>query len=483
MLETFLFQNSSRGTCAGTVPWRTRSLSFSRDFHYNCKIIPLVSDVWNPGDGTMVAEFAVREVCSPMNGETTCITMPTSEGHSNSSVDSHYSRDEFGHGDHRVSPSNNADSYPAQCDISNGIKRKDFFSQRKQREFIPDNKKDDSYWDRRRRNNEAAKRSREKRRFNDMILETRVVELSKENHLLKAQLAAIKEKFGISGDNIISVEQVMAAFPSNEQVISQTKRVKLVGSSPMYPPSQNSNGSSLIRPTPSNHPLHLFPIQQPPVVSEPNYQPSEPETYPQPYSYPLPSLLQPQLDVANNSVLNLSCDRSHSQPSPPPCPCPCDNGCESGDENSQPLPLTLTSPAPGPSNSLPHKLRHKSRLGDKDVASALLSLQTIKQEPGPLSSPPWDGEGSSDERDSGISLGSEWANHQEPPPASPDREPENDSPGSGDDRMKTELARLASEVANLKSFLSIKKPLTGSPLSSMAVLLAPSCTPHAHSPQ
>ncbi|KAL0268354.1 UNVERIFIED_CONTAM: hypothetical protein PYX00_010328 [Menopon gallinae] len=417
------------------------------------------ANVWNPGDGTMVAEFAVREVCSPMNGETTCITMPTSEGHSNSSVDSHYSRDEFGHGDHRVSPSNNGDSYPAQCDISNGIKRKDFFSQRKQREFIPDNKKDDSYWDRRRRNNEAAKRSREKRRFNDMILETRVVELSKENHLLKAQLAAIKEKFGISGDSIISVEQVMAAFPSNEQVISQTKRVKLVGSSPMYPPSQNSNGSSLIRPTPSNHPLHLFPIQQPPVVSEPSYQPAEPETYPQPYSYPLPSLLQPQLDVANNSVLNLSCDRSHSQPSPPPCPCPCDNGCESGDENSQPLPLTLTSPAPGPSNN--------------DQAGAGSAVESAV----------WGGEGSSDERDSGISLGSEWANHQEPPPASPDREPENDSPGSGDDRMKTELARLASEVANLKSFLSIKKPLTGSPLSSMAVLLAPPCTPHAHSPQ
>lgn len=29
---------------------------------------------------------------------------------------------------------------------------------RKQREFIPDSKKDESYWDRRKRNNEAAKR-------------------------------------------------------------------------------------------------------------------------------------------------------------------------------------------------------------------------------------------------------------------------------------------------------------------------------------
>lgn len=32
------------------------------------------------------------------------------------------------------------------------------FTSRKQREFIPDSKKDDCYWDRRRRNNEAAKR-------------------------------------------------------------------------------------------------------------------------------------------------------------------------------------------------------------------------------------------------------------------------------------------------------------------------------------
>lgn len=60
-------------------------------------------------------------------------------------------------------------------------------------------------------------------------------------------------------------------------------------------------------------------------------------------------------------------------------------------------------------NSLPLKLRHKSHLGDKDAASALLALQNIKQEPNSRLSPPWDGEGSSDERDSGISIGTaEW---------------------------------------------------------------------------
>ncbi|CRK94538.1 CLUMA_CG008041, isoform A [Clunio marinus] len=116
------------------------------------------------------------------------------------------------------------------------VKRKDIFSQRKQREFIPDAKKDDSYWDRRRRNNEAAKRSREKRRFNDMVLEQRVIELTKENHVLKAQLDAIKDKYNISGENLVSVDQIMATLPTSEQVLSLTKRLKTS-------PSHGSNGN------------------------------------------------------------------------------------------------------------------------------------------------------------------------------------------------------------------------------------------------
>lgn len=111
------------------------------------------------------------------------------------------------------------ESYPPGFDLSSHLQRKEFFAQRKQREFIPDNKKDESYWDRRRRNNEAAKRSREKRRFNDMILEQRVVELSKENHVLKAQLTAIKDKFGISGEAVVSVEQVKIYTAYNTSTI------------------------------------------------------------------------------------------------------------------------------------------------------------------------------------------------------------------------------------------------------------------------
>lgn len=140
-------------------------------------------------------------------------------------------------------------TFPIQVayDLSNNMKRKDIFTQRKQREFIPDNKKDDSYWDRRRRNNEAAKRSREKRRFNDMILESRVLELTKENHVLKAQLHAIKDKFGISGESLIILEQVLATLPSNEQLLSFSKRTKI------YPPNYVKGSGNQASPSSSEH--------------------------------------------------------------------------------------------------------------------------------------------------------------------------------------------------------------------------------------
>lgn len=292
-------------------------------------------------------------------------------------------------------------------------KRKEFFGQRKQREFIPDNKKDDGYWDRRRRNNEAAKRSREKRRFNDMVLEQRVVELSKENHVLKAQLDAIKEKYGICGETLISIDQVLATLPTCDQVLCVTKRSKLSTSS-------------------------LFPPAPPPPPAPPASPPSPPpQRAPEPYQerlpapeayYPHPAHYEPP-----GSVLNLS--RSRRVPSPYEI----SSLSGSGDENAEQY-------APE-NNGLPLKLRHKSHLGDKDVASALLSLQHIKQEPGPRSSPSWDGEGSSDERDSGISIGAEFR------PARPE-----DRMGEEEDaHLKAELARLATEVATLKNMMNQNK--------------------------
>lgn len=163
------------------------------------------------------------------------------------------------------------------------IKRRDMFNQRKQREFIPDNRKDEGYWDRRRRNNEAAKRyfthfdlfskekekknpmkfsnhkmavreiellnfkcsiyesrSREKRRFNDMILEQKVVELTRELHVLKAQLAVVKEKYGISVERLVDPQAVLSSLPTPDQVLAMTKRTtKVIASS-----GSQRNGSS-----------------------------------------------------------------------------------------------------------------------------------------------------------------------------------------------------------------------------------------------
>lgn len=68
---------------------------------------------------------------------------------------------------------------------------------RRKREFIPEERKDALYWEKRRKNNEAAKRSREKRRMNDYVLETHFLALKEENARLSAELAAIKLHYGL----------------------------------------------------------------------------------------------------------------------------------------------------------------------------------------------------------------------------------------------------------------------------------------------
>lgn len=436
----------------------------------------------------MVAGFIVRQNSSPINGETAFLNsnIPSQNGssngvngHANTNGNSRTPHDQMQYCGQENSNTNvnmepmsprssspMSDNMQSNYDMAgNHLPRKDLFSQRKQREFIPDNKKDESYWDRRRRNNEAAKRSREKRRFNDMILEQRVVELSKENHILKAQLTAIKEKFGISGENIVSIEQVMSSLPSNEQVLSITKRTKLSNPSPLiYSPSPSPIPTSVIHQAPIHSnvnvgapsPGHTLYTQSPSQHESNGY--SESETYPTYFAPVLPPLHPPMFEAASNSVLNLSRSRSSGPPSP------YELSGASSDENSAPISLTLSS-SQAANNSLPHKLRHKSHLGDKEVAATTLlslqSMQRIKEEPS-RSSPPWDGEGSSDERDSGISLGLEWSVKTKPSkvlmkvPISPSVTDIESSP-TDDVHLKSEVARLASEVATLKSMLSSRE--------------------------
>ena len=64
--------------------------------------------------------------------------------------------------------------------------------QRRKREFIPEDQKDCNYWSKRKRNNEAAKRSRHRRRVEEVLLEGRAVELFRENEKLRATLSAVQ---------------------------------------------------------------------------------------------------------------------------------------------------------------------------------------------------------------------------------------------------------------------------------------------------
>ncbi|XP_026200641.1 uncharacterized protein si:dkey-172o19.2 [Anabas testudineus] len=71
---------------------------------------------------------------------------------------------------------------------------------RRKREMIPADKKDSNYWDKRRKNNEAAKRSREKRRLNDLMLEGQLLALSEENAQLRAHVLSLQYHSSLSAE-------------------------------------------------------------------------------------------------------------------------------------------------------------------------------------------------------------------------------------------------------------------------------------------
>ncbi|KAK0394233.1 hypothetical protein QR680_000640 [Steinernema hermaphroditum] len=76
--------------------------------------------------------------------------------------------------------------------------------------------KDDTYWERRKRNNDSAKRSREKRRLNDIVMEQRLIELSQENSRLKNALEAQYAHKTIPHDSVIVPNPKLQEYnPSN----------------------------------------------------------------------------------------------------------------------------------------------------------------------------------------------------------------------------------------------------------------------------
>lgn len=129
---------------------------------------------------------------------------------------------------------------------------------RRKREFIPEEKKDTLYWERRRKNNEAAKRSREKRRINDMVLENKLMALGEENASLKAELLSLKLKFGLVSS---------AAFAQEVQKLSSSNTVSLYQ---QFVPPSTGEGS-----TKNLEPLHLHNS----CISVIKHLPHMPDTY------------------------------------------------------------------------------------------------------------------------------------------------------------------------------------------------------------
>ncbi|XP_051930212.1 nuclear factor interleukin-3-regulated protein-like [Hippocampus zosterae] len=68
---------------------------------------------------------------------------------------------------------------------------------RRKRTFTPEGEKDAIYWQRRLKNNESAKRSRDKRRLHDFMLERHILALREENIRLRAQLLALQDHYAI----------------------------------------------------------------------------------------------------------------------------------------------------------------------------------------------------------------------------------------------------------------------------------------------
>lgn len=65
---------------------------------------------------------------------------------------------------------------------------------RSEKKTVPEDLKDDKYFERRKRNNQAAKKSREARKAREDEIAIRASFLEKENAVLRAQVATLREE-------------------------------------------------------------------------------------------------------------------------------------------------------------------------------------------------------------------------------------------------------------------------------------------------
>jgi len=116
-------------------------------------------------------------------------------------------------------------------------------SSRKKRAFIPDNKKTPIYWSQRSRNTLSAKRSRVKRRVNDLVLETKLTQLTNDNEILRAKIDMLTRKFDqLHHDalkstekptvlNILDQSSAQIHYSDNDPPVTTTEHLSLEKSS------------------------------------------------------------------------------------------------------------------------------------------------------------------------------------------------------------------------------------------------------------
>ena len=117
-----------------------------------------------------------------------------------------------------------------------------FIPLRKRRAFMPENRKDNSYWEKRKKNNEAARRSREKRRIHDMHLDSKVYEISQQNSLLKKELAALKKKYALpTNKQFVGTDEEneydsdpTAGISSSHHIIGHSAPMRMVSPGPPH---------------------------------------------------------------------------------------------------------------------------------------------------------------------------------------------------------------------------------------------------------
>lgn len=253
---------------------------------------------------------------------------------------------------HKDSLSNTEAMVGSSCEEDNGN------NVRRKREFIPSEKKDEGYWDKRRKNNEAAKRSREKRRANDMVLERRVMGLLEENARLRAELLALKFRFGLVKDS-----SDMSILP-----LSAPLRTHQTPNTSHYY-QVHTDGPSYLNTQSSAHQIHPQPPPQGPIYGPRSAEP--------PLSHNAPEESAVYTSCSSNVGSPVFCDDTVgecSRPSPRElleerrvC------GSHVGPAEVSESQYANRLDSPEGLKSLPHKLRFKGPGGSSDGGEMLPS--------------------------------------------------------------------------------------------------------------